>query len=74
MKANKLDLIKKAAGSAAHKRAVIKHKEIKTDAISFKVGDTKEILESLSGNSRSKAMRAALHYAEANGILEEYKV
>jgi len=74
MKPNKLDLIKKAAGSAAHKRAAVKYKEIKTDAISFKIGDTKEILESLTGNNRSKAMRVALHYAEANGILEEYKV
>ncbi len=73
MKPNKMDLIIKAAGGAAHKRANTKHREIKTEAISFKVGDTKDILESLSGNNRSKAMRAALHYADANGILEEYK-
>ena len=73
MKSNKLDLIKKAASAASHKRVVPGVREIKTEAISFKVGDTKVILEALSANNRSKAMRAALHYADANGILEEFK-
>jgi len=75
MKRNKLDLIDKAAALAVHKRSSNekKLKSITTEAISFKVGDTKEILESFINNSRSKAMREAIHYANDAGILNKYK-
>ena len=52
MKTNKADLIKKAAGNAAHKRSDVRHKEITTDSISFKVGESKALLESFKPNSR----------------------
>ena len=74
MKTNKADLIKKAAGNAAHKRSDVRHKEITTDSISFKVGESKALLESFKPNSRSAAMRAALKFADENGELDEYKL
>lgn len=69
----KSELLQRAAASAAHKRTNTKRTEIRTEAISFKVGESKDLLESFKPNSRSAAMRAALKFADESGELEEFK-
>ena len=74
MSSTKADLIKRAAKAAAHHRTdKTDYKEISTPSISFMVGDTKEILESIKGNNRSKAIRLALHIANEAGGLDDLK-
>ena len=71
---NKAALIAKATKNIAHNRTDAGHKEIKTESISFKIGDSKSLLETFKPNSRSAAIRAALSYADVDGVLDEFKI
>ena len=75
MNKDKKAIMNRAANKAAHKRVGgAGYKEITTPSISFMVGDTKDILESLVSNNRSKAIRIALHAADEAGLLKDLKI
>jgi len=77
MKNNKMDLIKKAADSAAHKRSnTIKadKKEptvIVRENMSFYVGDARDVIGKVKKGKLSEAIQRALRSAYKNGDIDD---